>query len=526
MLSHQQTQYIDYGHNYQVMETRFPSFPTGYPLNNYDTNPAIVISPVPLEHNDLYVPVQEVSTQNLRIDGVEENESSTETDPLTGQHSSRKHQSDSGHYSQENQIAQGHQQDCPNMEVFAGQFENVAKMSRLAPSSGRNVNEKVPPPVKVRPVYYNPGTDVPTYRHSESDSRSDASTPRPPRPRGDRPGSGREGQRVFYRAPFTGEPSRVDDYSIEDKAGLEKWRNKQRQREFKQTPFKEELEDERKENRRRRILTRRQRDQLHRIYSDDLYDAYSDIEARFGFRHYASSRSGYSTPGGSCDERNLGRSMRAAPRHVRPAREGSRPTSASKDKDLIEMLNRQQHLMLQQREQRHRFLEEQKIKQHAQQVVNRALLHDRFDEQKMASKDTKQMKQLLNDAFPLAGNTHKHLVSVTNGVLDNEKKPDVGDTTQTNDGYLSQMNDDKDKFGSNTSALNQILTDGRVSHQSSRRNSSQADNGDFFDTSRKDVPEEKDNAEKRESNDENIQQESEGRYLQAIRNELQRLNTS
>ncbi|XP_033751779.1 uncharacterized protein LOC117335713 isoform X2 [Pecten maximus] len=536
--SRQPVQIIGLGHDYEIVETRFPSYDLGYPLDNHGTNPPIVISHVPQEQpNNPYMPVQDLSTHNLRIEGVEENESSTEAGPVIGQDqlTDRQHKSNSGRYSQyltSSKIQQSqtnrHPQFHTNMEVFAGQFENVAKMSRLAPSSGGSKSEKAPPPVKVRPVYYSPGPDAPTYRHSESDSRSDASTPRPPRPRGDRPMSGREGQRVFYRAPFTGEPpGKVDEHSIEDKAGLEKWRNKQRQREFKQKLSKEEMDDDRKENRRRRILTRRQRDQLYRGYNDDLYDAYSDIEARYGYRHYASSRSGYSTPGGSCDERNLGRSMRAAPRHVRPARTSSRPASASKDKDLIEMLNRQQHMMLQQREQRHRFLEEQKIKQHAQQVVNRALLHDSFDERKLDNKDTKEMKQLLNDAFPLAGNTHKHLLS-SNGIADEERKSAGGDVTPTNYAYQSQMDDvsSKDKSDSNTptSALNQLMTEGRVSHQSSRKNSSQADNGDFFDTGRKDFPE--DDAEKAQVNEEKVQQESEGKYMQAIRDELQRLNTS
>ncbi|XP_021338901.1 uncharacterized protein LOC110440260 isoform X2 [Mizuhopecten yessoensis] len=534
--SRQSVEFIGLEDDYQIAETRFPSFEPGYTPNSQGTNPTIVISHVPHQRDDPYVMFQDdESTHNLRIEGVEENESSTEADPVIGQQqlTSGQHQSESGHYSQQVTNPQvpkpntkGHPQSHPNMEVSAGQFENVAKMSRLALSSGGSASEKAAPPVKVRPVYYTPGSESPAFRHvhSESDSRSDASTPRPPRPRGDRPMSGRDGQRVFYRAPFTGEPGKMEEYSIEDRAGLEKWRNKQRQREFKQRLSKEELEDERKENRRRRILTRRQRDQLHRGHNDDLYEAYSDVDARYGNRNYASSRSGYSTPGGSCDERNLGRSMRAAPRHVRPAKGGSRPSSASKDKDLIEMLNRQQHMMLQQREQRHRFLEDQKIKQHAQQVVNRALLQDSFDERKINSKDTKEMKQLLNDAFPLAGNAHEHLLS-SNGIVDDTRKSVEGDVTPTNYAYQSQTN----KSGSNTpiSALDQLMTEGRVSHQSSRKNSSQADNGDFFDTGRKDLPEEKnDEAEKTESSDEKLRQEGEGKYMQAIRDELQRLNTS
>ncbi|XP_069132116.1 serine-rich adhesin for platelets-like [Argopecten irradians] len=536
------------GHDYLMAETRFPSSESQYPITP-STNPSIVVTHTPqLDSFYPYLPAQGSSAHNLRIEGVEENESSTEADPVIGRELTNRQQgNNSGHYSQyptsstiQQSQSNGQQLDNLNMEVFAGQFENVAKMSRLAPSTGGSMAEKAPLPVKVRPVYYSPGPEAPAYRHSESDSRSDASTPRPPRPRGDRPTSGRDGQRVFYRAPFTGEPPvKMEEYSIEDKAGLEKWRNKQRQREFKQRLSKEEMEDDRKENRRRRILTRRQRDQLYRGYNDDLYDAYSDVEARYGYRQYASSRSGYSTPGGSChserssysrdsraimDERNLGRSMRAAPRHVRPGRT-SRPASASKDKDLIEMLNRQQHMMLQQREQRHRFLEEQKIKQHAQQVVNRALLHDSFDERKLDSRDTKEMKQLLNDAFPLAGSSHNHLLS-SNGIVDEERKSVKGDVTPSNNGYQSQTNDvvNKDKSGSNTptSALNQLMTEGRISHQSSRRNSSQADNGDFFDTGRKEFPE--DDAEKTENKDE--RQESEGKYMQAIRDELQRLNTS
>lgn len=427
--------------------------------------------------------------------------------------------------------------DQSDMEVFAGQFENVAKMSRLALSTGSGAadHDKSPPPVKVRPVYYSPSHasphDSPHYRHSESDSRSDASTPRPTPVRGERPASGTDGRRMFYRTPFTGEPGMMEDHTIEDRAGLEKWRNKQRQREFKQRLTKEEIDDERtKENRRHRILTRRQRDQLHRRYSDDPYEVYSDVDARYGHRQYGSSRSGYSTPGGSCDERNLGRSMRAAPRHVRPARGGPRSTQGTKDKDLIEMLNRQQHMMMQQREQRHRFLEEQKIKQHAQQVVNRALLHDAFDERKISSKDTKEMKQLLNDAFPLAGSQHDLLIS-SNGIADGQQKVS-GDVTPTNYGYTTQNNDNvrDDKSGSNTptSVIEQVLVEGRVSHQSSRKNSSQEDLGDFFDTQRNEIVEDKkdDDAEKSQSNDETIRPDGDGKYMQAIRDELQRLNTS
>lgn len=187
-------------------------------------------------------------------------------------------------------------------------------------------------------------------------------------------------------------------------------------------------------------------------------------------------------------------------------------------------------MMMQQREQRHRFLEEQKIKQHAQQVVNRALLHDAFDERKISSKDTKEMKQLLNDAFPLAGSQHDHLIS-SNGIADGQQKVS-GDVTPTNYGYTTQNNDNvrDDKSGSNTptSVIEQVLVEGRVSHQSSRKNSSQEDLGDFFDTQRNEIVEDKkdDDAEKSQSNDETIRPDGDGKYMQAIRDELQRLNTS
>lgn len=182
------------------------------------------------------------------------------------------------------------------------------------------------------------------------------------------------------------------------------------------------------------------------------------------------------------------------------------------------MLNRQQRLLSQQREQRKQFLDEQQVKEKAQQIVNETLLKEEIDALKRRESDIKESKQLLNDAFSLANGRDN-----MNG--DNRD-------TRNESGVMSPKSDvsgkdffDKtgrsDRSGMQTpSAMDMILTEGKVTHISARDNnqSEQPLQTEDKDTSK--------SANEQLELGETLGGDNKDKLMQAVRDELQRLNTS
>ena len=73
---------------------------------------------------------------------------------------------------------------------------------------------------------------------------------------------------------------------------------------------------------------------------------------------------------------------------------------------MIEILNRRQQLLQQQREDRRSYLQDQEAKEKAREIVNLAYLNaDSAVARKMKEEKTKEGEKLLDDAFSLAKNS-------------------------------------------------------------------------------------------------------------------------
>ncbi|KAJ8299480.1 hypothetical protein KUTeg_023540 [Tegillarca granosa] len=506
------------------------------------------------------------------------------------------------------QLNSNHPSASMDMHVIAnaGNFENVAKMGRLAP--GMNTQQNDLPKhsqVRLRTVKYVPPTEEPpSSNRSIAGSESGRGIPRPQHNyredvySPDR-GRGDDGKKIFYRNPFP-PGSRVEDVSNpDDIASQERLMNKIRQREKLRHLGADFSGDPRKENCRRKIYTRRERDQMRNrhTYSDHgSINIESDIEdfyRRSNNNWHMHQRSGYSTPGGysghttstvtnktsekgsminlkSADEMKLGRSMRAAPRRLAESSDGirsapaarkekhdysliqpllsvdtNRPTDAVTEyyqtahipdtvtstpykapsvgaisspqhptQDLIEMLNRQQRLLSQQREQRKQFLDEQTVKEKAQQIVNQSYLKDEIDALNRRESDIRESKQLLNDAFSLANGRENINVDTKYEMGMMSPKSDISEKD------FFDKTGRSDRSGMQTpSAMDMILTEGKVTHLSAR------------DGSQSEQPLHTDDKDASKSTNEQLELgETLGgdkeKLMQAVHDELQRLSTS
>lgn len=174
--------------------------------------------------------------------------------------------------------------------------------------------------------------------------------------------------------------------------------------------------------------------------------------------------------------------------------------------DKIEMLNRQQQLLQQQREQRMKFLEEQRLKEKAQLMVNESLLSNELARHRS--------NQSSRESLHKVGRR-----SMSNGSLSNRDgytgRRSVSITSLTKDNKEIEMEDDKmsDKINSETLAPSQ----GRVSRASNPASEKTTKSEDFF---------------------ENVHIEGQGilndsdnpdgkdKLISAVQNEFRRLSTS
>ncbi|CAC5388405.1 unnamed protein product [Mytilus coruscus] len=435
---------------------------------------------------------------SYRYKGVIEDVSSTEdfiyiTDPYSSPY----------HYIQDHNSAME-----PPILMTAGHVEQLAKMSRL-PKTSPDQQIRFFPAVKLRNVTYHPPEptkDTTTKQRPDisSETNTDIDTPRL--------------------------PTRTDS-------------NKQ---------LFQKYIDPRKENRKRRIYTKRERDRMRRT-GNQSYDSHDEVMSEMDFRHlrgYHSGRSGCSTPGGSVDEMKLGRNMRAAPRRI-DSKDGvrmsqrnttnkhdessaqpllevdyNRPQDAVTEyfhnthlpqkpsdpepksefrpllgssispqhptQDLIEILNRRQQLLQQQREDRRRFLQDQEAKEKAREIVNLAYLNA----DSTVSRKRKEGEKLLDDAFSLAKNSQKFNDGYK---MESREHSDARDGGSSPRGFTSQQ-----------SAADQLWSDGHI--QEEKRNSVSSENkkdDDFFEESPKQGP----------------SMGSEDHMVKYVRDELQRLET-
>ncbi|XP_063398004.1 uncharacterized protein LOC134682970 isoform X2 [Mytilus trossulus] len=439
---------------------------------------------------------QPSANNRMRLEGVIEDVSSTEdfiyiTDPYSSPY----------HHIEHHNSAME-----PPILMTAGHVEQLAKMSRL-PKPSPDQQTRFFPAVKLRNVTYHPPEptkDTTTKQRPEisSDTNTDIDTPRM--------------------------QTRADS-------------NKQ---------LFQKYFDPTKENRKRRIYTKRERDRMRRT-GNQSYDSHDEVMSEMDFRQmrgYHSGRSGCSTPGGSVDEMKLGRNMRAAPRRI-DSKDGVRmsqrnttnkhddtsaqpllevdynrpqdvvteyfhnthlpqkpsdlepklevrPLSGSSiapqhpTQDLIEILNRRQQLLQQQREDRRRYLQDQEAKEKAREIVNLAYLNAD------TTRKRKEGEKLLDDAFSLAKNSQKFNDGYK---MESREHSDARDGGSSPRGFTSQQ-----------SAADQLWSDGHI--QEEKRNSVTSENkkeDDFFDESPKQGP----------------SMGSEDHMVKYVRDELQRLET-
>ncbi|XP_061177738.1 uncharacterized protein LOC133186519 [Saccostrea echinata] len=405
------------------------------------------------------------------------------------------------------------------MEINPGQFENLAKMTRMAiPSSSMSPAVKdVHTAVKLRNVHPPSGIHTGSQKRSfytDSDTEQTA-TPRPSSYRSyDKTQQTKDNSRLlFYRDPFPGGIPVGEEFSVENRANLERMRNRQMHRE----KLRLAQEQSSYTDKRKRIYTRKQRDQRRaqqmagHVLSPEVM---SDIDNRYppsdvgSENRWRRSRSGYSTPGGSCDEMKLGRNMRAAPRHIIDTMDALRSANQLRDKDKIERLNRQQQLLQQQRDQRKKFLEEQRLREKAQLMVNEALLTEELSKHKSNRSSRESLNGLGRRSV---SNTSLVKRSVSNGSL---AKCSVSNGSLANaDGEMEKEDKMSDKVDPEPEGPSQ----GRMSRQSNPASEKTNKSSDFFDNARiegQGILNDSDNA---EEND---------KLMSAIRSEYQRLSTS
>ncbi|CAG2239037.1 unnamed protein product [Mytilus edulis] len=411
---------------------------------------------------------QPSANNRMRLEGVIEDVSSTEdfiyiTDP---------------YYHPYHHIEDHNSAMEPPILMTAGHVEQLAKMSRL-PKPSPDQQTRFFPAVKLRNVTYHPPEptkDTTTKQRPEisSDTNTDIDTPRLPT-RAD------SNKQLFQKTSIL---DNEDGASVDNKSEIERLRNKLRQREREhQKHLGHEYFDPTKENRKRRIYTKRERDRMRRT-GNQSYDSHDET--------YEGTilKSGCSTPGGSVDEMKLGRNMRAAPRRI-DSKDGVRMSQRNTtNKDLIEILNRRQQLLQQQREDRRRYLQDQEAKEKAREIVNLAYLNAD------STRKRKEGEKLLDDAFSLAKNSQKFNDGYK---VESREHSDARDGGSSPRGFTSQQ-----------SAADQLWSDGHI--QEEKCNSVTSGNkkdDDFFDESPKQGP----------------SMGSEDHMVKYVRDELQRLET-
>lgn len=355
------------------------------------------------------------------------------------------------------QIQQEIEQLIRAMEVNPGQFENLAKMTRIPVQSLSQTSNPAPTAVKLRNILPPSGFQTGSQKRStyiESDT-DQTETPRPQSYRSyDKTRQTKDNSRLlFYRDPFPGGVPVGEEFSVESRANLERLRNKQLQREKMQlAQLQPNVGDKRK-----RVYTRKERDQRRAqlLTGPTLNpEVMSDFENRQGSR-YALSNQGsesrspsvYSSPVGNWDQLKLGRNMRAAPRHIIDFREALRSSNQLRNKDKIEMLNRQQQLLQQQREQRMKFLEEQRLREKAQLMVNESLLSNELARHRSNQSSRESLHKLGKRSVSNGslsnkdGYTRRRSVSITSLAKDNnemEKEDKLSETLAPSQGRVSR----------------------------------------------------------------------------------------
>ncbi|VDI08238.1 Hypothetical predicted protein [Mytilus galloprovincialis] len=174
---------------------------------------------------------------------------------------------------------------------------------------------------------------------------------------------------------------------------------------------------------------------------------------------------------------------------VRPL-SGSSISPQHPTQDLIEILNRRQQLLQQQREDRRRYLQDQEAKEKAREIVNLAYLNAD------STRKRKEGEKLLDDAFSLAKNSQKFNDGYK---MESREHSDARDGGSSPRGFTSQQ-----------SAADQLWSDGHI--QEEKHNSVTSENkkdDDFFDESPKQGP----------------SMGSEDHMVKYVRDELQRLET-
>ncbi|XP_048780669.1 uncharacterized protein LOC125683487 isoform X2 [Ostrea edulis] len=388
------------------------------------------------------------------------------------------------------------------MEVNPGQYENLAKMTRMAAPSTPitpSANKAFTPPVKFRnvrpPSTLQMGNQKQSF-YTDSDTDHTEMTPRPPSYRSyDKTKQTRDKSRLFfYRDPFPGGPPVGEEFSVEGRANLERMRNKEMHRE----KLRQAYEQGNYPDKKKRVYTKKQRDQRRaqiqmsgQCYTPEIM---SDIENRYppsdqgSDSRWRRSRSGYSTPGGSCDDMKLGRNMRAAPRHIIDSMDALRSANQPRDKDNIERLNKQQQLLQQQRDQRRKFLQDQGLREKAQLMVNEALLGTELTKQR----STRSSRESLNRLGQRSVSNN----SLANGNREIEKEDKMSDKLDPEPEAPSQ---------------------GRMSRLSNPASENTSKSADFFDNAKiegQGILNDSDNAEEKD------------KLMSAIRSEFQRLSTS
>lgn len=385
------------------------------------------------------------------------------------------------------QIQQEIEQLTRAMEVNPGQFENLAKMTRIPVQSLSQTSNPVHTAVKLRNIHPPSGIQTGSQKQStyiESDT-DQTETPRPQSYRSyDKTQQTRDNSRLlFYRDPFPGGVPM--GFSVEKGAILERLKNKQLQQEKLQLTQGLQYE-------RGMVYIRKERGQ------DSSLGVRSEVCSN---NSESRSISVHSSPVGNWDQLKLGRNMRAAPRHIIDSREALRFSNQLRNKDKIEMLNRQQQLLQQQREQRMKFLEEQRLREKAQLMVNESLLSNELARNRSNQSSRESLHKLGRR-------------SVSNGSLSNKDgytgRRSVSITSLTKDNKEIEKEDDK---MSETLAPSQ----GRVSRASNPASEKTTKSEDFFENvhiegrgilNDSDNPDEKD------------------KLISAVQNEFRRLSTS
>lgn len=387
------------------------------------------------------------------------------------------------------QIQQEIEQLTRAMEVNPGQFENLAKMTRIPVQSLSQTSNPVHTAVKLRNIHPPSGIQTGSQKQStyiESDT-DQTETPRPQSYRSyDKTQQTRDNSRLlFYRDPFPGGVPMGEEFSVEKGAILERLKNKQLQQEKLQLTQGVQYE-------RGMVYIRKERGQ------DSSLGVRSEVCSN---NSESRSISVHSSPVGNWDQLKLGRNMRAAPRHIIDSREALRFSNQLRNKDKIEMLNRQQQLLQQQREQRMKFLEEQRLREKAQLMVNESLLSNELARNRSNQSSRESLHKLGRR-------------SVSNGSLSNKDgytgRRSVSITSLTKDNKEIEKEDDK---MSETLAPSQ----GRVSRASNPASEKTTKSEDFFENvhiegrgilNDSDNPDEKD------------------KLISAVQNEFRRLSTS